>query len=155
MKRLIILAITTVAALLFGIARAAEPNALQVTLKSGEPAIFLFENNPEITFIAESLKISTLGNEPTTYEIDAVESIDFVTYGSVSTPKQSTIVVASTTGHIVFGNLPHDSRVSVVTLDGRTIVSTTTSDTFTLDRSILTHDIYIVKINNFTTKISI
>ena len=96
MKRLIILAITTVAALLFGIARAAEPNALQVTLKSGEPAIFLFENNPEITFIAGSLKISTLGNEPTTYEIDAVESIDFVTYGSVSTPKQSTIVVAST-----------------------------------------------------------
>ena len=86
MKRLIILAITTVAALLFGIARAAEPNALQVTLKSGEPAIFLFENNPEIAFIAESLKISTLGNEPTTYEIDAVESIDFVTYGSVSTP---------------------------------------------------------------------
>lgn len=73
----------------------------------------------------------------------------------MSTPKQSTIVVASTPGHIVFGNLPHDSRVSVVTLDGRTIVSTTASDTFTLDRSSLTHGIYIVKINNFTTKISL
>ena len=55
----------------------------------------------------------------------------------------------------MFGNLPHDSRVSVVTLDGRTIVSTTASDTFTLDRSSLTHGIYIVKINNFTTKISL
>ncbi|MDD5871528.1 MAG: T9SS type A sorting domain-containing protein [Bacteroidales bacterium] len=155
MKRLIILAIATVAALLFGVARAAEPNALQVTLKSGEPAIFLFEDSPEISFLAESLQIKTLGAEPATYEIDAVESIDFVDYGSATSLNRSTILVATTPGQIVFRNLPRGSRVCVVALDGRTIVNTTASDSFTLDRGSLSHGIYIVKINNFTTKISI
>ncbi|MGM9841365.1 MAG: T9SS type A sorting domain-containing protein [Candidatus Limisoma sp.] len=155
MKRLIIIAIATVAALLFGVARAAEPNALQVTLKSGEPAIFLFEDSPEISFQAESLQITTLGNEPTTYEIDAVESIDFVDYGGTTSLNRSTILVATTPGQIVFRNLPAGSRVCVVALDGRTIVDTTASDSFSLDRSSLSHGVYIVKINDFTTKISI
>ena len=68
----------------FGLSAAEAPDAVRVTPVTGEPVVFMFSANPEITYTATGATISTTSQDPVTFDFEAIEFIDFVKYGSVN-----------------------------------------------------------------------
>ena len=68
----------------FGLSAAEAPDAVRVTPVTGEPIVFMFSANPEITYTATGATISTTSQDPVTFDFEAIEFIDFVKYGSVN-----------------------------------------------------------------------
>lgn len=136
---------------------ASESGGLQIELLSDEPVTFLFESQPEVSFAGDKLMVkSNDSSEPVQFEIDNVASIKFTkTSGIDDIASAAGITVSNTFDSIIFGNLPDDSQVIVYSLDGRAIVNLRASGEYIFSKNSVNHGIYIVKINSFTTKISI
>ena len=64
-----------------GLSAAEVPDAVRVTPVTGEPIVFMFSANPEITYTATGATISTTNQDPVTFDFEAIEFIDFVKYG--------------------------------------------------------------------------
>ncbi len=135
------------ALLIMGVAHA-EPDVLRVSLATGEPVTFRFAAEPEISFTGHVLSVkSKLSADPVRFELDDVVAVEFVTNSGFS--------VTAMRDSVVFGNLPENSAVSVYSLDGRMVLVTFAEGSWMLDRGMFGQGVYIVKINNFVTKISI
>lgn len=131
---------------------------LRVTPVSGEPVVFLFDDRPEVSFIAGKLQVKTaMNNTPVVFELDDIDSIDFSGETSISDIEASAeIAVTIDSRGVHFLNVPAGATASVFTLNGITVISTTVgASTFDIDRSQLAAGVYIVKINNFVTKIAL
>jgi len=89
-----------------------------------------------------------------TFEFDAVESIDFVATSSVENTEMPGIIMTMDNGTLNFSNVPENSPVSVYTTDGRMVVNTSASDTFSLSLNDMAQGIYIVRVAGFVTKVS-
>lgn len=72
----------------FGLSAAEAPDAVRVTPVTGEPIVFMFSANPEITYTATGATISTTSQDPVTFDFEAIEFIDFVKY-ALSTKLQA------------------------------------------------------------------
>lgn len=57
----------------FGLSAAEAPDAVRVTPVTGEPVVFMFSANPEITYTATGAKISTTSQDPVTFDFEAIE----------------------------------------------------------------------------------
>ena len=144
------------ALLIMGVAHA-EPDVLRVSLATGEPVTFGFAAEPEISFTGHVLSVkSKLSADPVRFELDDVVAVEFVTNsGFDAADAQAGISVTAMRDSVVFGNLPENSAVSVYSLDGRMVLVTFAEGSWMLDRGMFGQGVYIVKINNFVTKISI
>lgn len=152
MKKLILL----VALLASFVGYAADVTALRVTPTSGEPVTFLLDEKPEINFNGEKLTVTTTGKtDGVTFEMDQIDNIDFTTVTALEKIEQPGIAVRYEAGSVTFSNIPEKSPVSVFTVDGRAVVQTTASDSFTIGVCDLEKGIYVVRIGRFTTKISL
>ncbi len=135
----------------FGLSAAEAPDAVRVTPVTGEPVVFMFSANPEITYTATGATISTTSQDPVTFDFEAIEFIDFVKYGSVNEIAGKSMRV--TNDAIVIENAGEGSMLSIYTLDGRCVVNTTIPDSYSVERSLLAKGAYIIKINKTTFKI--
>ncbi len=136
------------ALLMMGVAHA-EPDVLRVSLSTGEPVTFRFAAEPEISFTGHVLSVkSKLSADPVRFELDDVVAVEFVTNSGFD-------AADAQAGISVTANLPENSAVSVYSLDGRMVLVTFAEGSWMLDRGMLGQGVYIVKINNFVTKISI
>lgn len=131
--------------------------SLRVTPRSGTPVTFLFDDQPQITFLAGNLKIVTSGqNEPVTFELDDIDSIDFPSASGLSEPADTGGIRFTTdAAGVHFFNLAPQSNVEVYTLCGAIADSRTADGEFHLLRADHKRGVYIVKINQFVTKISL
>lgn len=152
MKKLIIIAISMIAG--WACAYAAEPNGLEVTLCDGATATVLFDANPELSFTGSKLVVTLPDRDGLTYELDAVESIVFKTVSGAEDIIADAITMQATAAGVTFGNLGVGTPVTVYDLQGRAVQCAVADGSFTLERSTLPRGVYIVKINNFTTKLS-
>ena len=126
---------------------------VRVTPVTGEPVVFMFSANPEITYTATGATISTTSQDPVTFDFEAIEFIDFVKYGSVNEIAGTPVSMRVTNDAIVIENAGEGSMLSIYTLDGRCVVNTTIPDSYSVERSLLAKGAYIIKINKTTFKI--
>ena len=136
-----------------GFAAAEEPDAVRVTPVTGEPVVFLFSANPEISYTATGATISSTNQNPVTFNFDNIEFIDFVKYGSVSEIAGTPMSMRVTQDAIVIENAGEGSLLSIYTLSGQCVVNTTIPDCYRVERSLLAKGAYIIKINKTTFKI--
>ena len=108
-----------------GLSAAEVPDAVRVTPVTGEPIVFMFSANPEITYTATGATISTTNQDPVTFDFEAIEFIDFVKYGSVNEIAGTPVSMRVTHDAIVIENAGEGSMLSIYTLDGRCVVNTT------------------------------
>lgn len=137
----------------FGLSAAEAPDAVRVTPVTGEPIVFMFSANPEITYTATGATISTTNQDPVTFDFEAIEFIDFVKYGSVNEIAGTPVSMRVTHDAFVIENAGEGSMLSIYTLDGRCVVNTTIPDSYSVERSLLAKGAYIIKINKTTFKI--
>lgn len=132
-------------------------DALVVTPTSGEPVTFIFDDKPEVSFLAGKLQIVTAKDDtPVTFDIDDIAAISFdTTSGTDQLPAASTICCRSNASEITFYNIPAGTPAAVYTATGMQVLATVAHDTLTLDRSAFASGVYIVKIGTFTAKIAL
>ena len=152
MKTLLLAAICLMAS---AIGQATVVNCLEVVLTSGPSATFLFEASPEITFVDSKLQITTADEASVAYDLDDVVDIQFKTLDSALAADLQSLTITATGDGILVGNLPEDSSVAVYDLNGRALIQTVASDTFAVSRQDLGRGVYVLKINNFVTKITL
>lgn len=153
MRKLLLLLVLTVA---FVASAADAPTAVRVQPVSGEAVTFLFDTHPELQMHAARFTVtSTTHPAGVTFDFDNVESIDFVDVPtSVEKTEIPGIVMTMDNGTLNFSNVPDNAPVSVYTTDGRMVVNTTASGTYSLDLRNMASGIYIVRVAGFVTKVS-
>ena len=153
MRKLLLLLVLTVA---LAVSAAETPTAVRVQPTSGEAVTFLFDTNPELQLHANRFTVtSTAHPAGITFEFDNVESIDFVAAPtSIGNVEEPGITMAMDNGTLNFSNVPDNAPVSVYTTDGRMVVNTTASGTFSLDLNSMAAGIYIIRGAGFVTKVS-
>ena len=125
-------------------------DGLKVTPVSGDPVVFLFEKQPEASFLAGKLQIKTQGEAPVSFELDGVAAVEFVKSSAVRD------IAATDSEGAVFSNIPEGTAARVFTTAGRLALSRQVAGgEFRLRRSELSPGVYIVKINQFVTKITL
>ncbi|MGN0222593.1 MAG: T9SS type A sorting domain-containing protein [Muribaculaceae bacterium] len=152
MKTLLLAAICLMAS---AIGQASVVDCLEVVLTSGPCATFLFDRQPEITFVDSKLQITTADDSSVAYDLDDVVDIQFKTFDSTLAADLQSITITATGEGIVVANLPADSSVAVYDLNGRAIIQAVASESFTISRQDLGRGVYVLKINNFATKITL
>ncbi len=153
MRKLLLLLVLTVA---FVASAADAPTAVRVQPVSGEAVTFLFDTQPELQMHAARFTVtSTAHPAGVTFDFNNVESIDFVDVPtSVEKTEIPGIVMTMDNGSLNFSNVPDNAPVSVYTTDGRMVVNTTASGTYSLDLRNMASGIYIVRVAGFVTKVS-
>lgn len=151
--RKIILLLTLLAAAAFG---GAARVSLRVVHASGDESVFHLDDRPEVSFLAGTLTVSVPGEEAMALELDDVASIDFLGTSGLETAEAAAgITVTAGGGLVTFGNIPAGSRVEVYNAAGALVSSSQASESHTIGRSQLPAGVYIVRINNFVTKVSL
>lgn len=134
---------------------AAEKDALRVVLKTGSPMLFKFESKPEVTFTPEGFDVVCPNEEGVVFQFDEVDYLDFAeTVGIVQLPVSELLFWVGQTS-ITVENAGSESRLDVWTLDGKSVLSATFNDTYTIERPRLGKGVFIFKINNSTFKASL
>ena len=150
MKR-ILFAIT---ALILGLSAMAAPDRVRVNLTSGETLEISFTDQPEITFLADGIKVTSTSSEPVTYEFDEVEYIDFAETSDVEKVETSAILIANYPSSIEFSNVPEGSGVKLFSLDGRLLYSAKATGTAVIEKNRYPHGVYVIVVGNSSFKVS-
>ncbi|MDE6278263.1 MAG: T9SS type A sorting domain-containing protein [Muribaculaceae bacterium] len=132
-------------------------SALIVTPVSGEAVRFVFEQEPEVSFVGSKLHVKTNdASNKAEFEIDNVASLSFDNSSDVSAATPGSGIVCSHRGDaVVFSNIPEPTAAAVYTVDGKMVLSGVANETLTLDRSRLGAGLYIVRIGAFTAKVKL
>lgn len=134
---------------------AAEKDALRVVLKTGSPMLFKFESKPEVIFTPEGFGVFCPNEEGVVFQFDEVDYLDFAeTVGIAQLPVSELLFRVGQTS-ITVENAGPESRLDVWTLDGKSVLSATFNDTYTIERPRLGKGVFIFKINNSTFKASL
>lgn len=142
------------AAFLFEGAICLAGQSMRVTPLSGDPALFNFEDHPEISFSGTSLKIKTVSaSNPVTFELDNIASIDFPEGSEVVVLKKSAISLTSDGEGFHFANVPEGSAALLVSASGATEMLRVEGGMVHVLRGNLQPGVYVIKINGFVTKI--
>ena len=122
-------------------------NTLRVVPLQGQPLLFHVGGKPEMTVDGHTVTITAADHDtPFSLEIGDIDHAG-VTAESIRISR-----VGRT---LTFSSLPEEAQFTLYSLDGKTLRSERASRTFTLDLSSLPSSVYIIRIDNFTFKISI
>lgn len=138
---------------LCGFAAEVEPDAVRVTPATGDPVVFLFTSNPEVTYTDTGATISTKGQNPVTFDFEDIQFIDFVKYGAVDDVVATTVTLRVTSEALLIDNAKDGDVLAIYSLDGRCVLNTTIPETYSVSRSQLGKGVYIVTINKTAFKI--
>lgn len=151
MKKLLLLSV----ALLWCFAAMAV-EGLTVTTKSGTTATFLYVDKPEVTFPRGKVVITSEGSDPATFEIDDVAEIKLDTEAGVDCVEAAAGISFSIDGEgLHFYNVPAGARAIVANIAGVVILDRTVEyGLLTIGRDIFQKGVYIVRVGDFTTKVT-
>ena len=130
-----------------GFAAEVEPDAVRVTPTNGDPVVFLFTSNPEVTYTDTGATIATKGQDPVTFDFDDIQFIDFVKNDAVDDVVAPAVTLRVTQDALLISNAEAGSVLSIYSLDGRCVLNTTIPESFSVSRSELNKGVYIVTIN--------
>lgn len=129
--------------------------SLRVTPKTGDPVSFLFEQQPEVSFLAGSLRIQTADSgQPVVFELNDIDHISFGDSSSVTQTEEEGIRFFADPEGVHFLNIPLGLPVGIYDASGRALLSGTTYEPeLHISRSSYPSGVYIVRIGAFNTKI--
>ena len=99
-------------------------DGLTITPFTGDPVTFLYSQEPEISFIGKSLKITTVGSEaPVTLDMDNIKEITLGKSAGVEDLKdvQGIACMAQADG-VIFTNIPANTKALVFSLVDRVVL---------------------------------
>ena len=131
--------------------------SLRVIHVSCDESVFHLDKQPEVSFLGGTLTIGCPNEEAVAFELDDVASIDFLGKSGVGSAGAVAggISVTVSGGLVTFDGIPAGSLVELYNIAGALVSSTKSEGSHTIGRSELPGGVYIVKINNFVTKISL
>ena len=144
---------TIVSLLMASIAMAATPNYVRVTPKSGEPVMFGFSQQPEISMLADGIRISATGETPVSFKFDEVDNIDFPATTEVADLEAKSIVVNAYSDRVTFSNLPENAGLRLFNIGGQLVKAFEGAPEVTLYKADFPSGIYIAVIGNTSFKI--
>lgn len=133
-------------------------NTLRVVPLRGEPVLFHVDGKPEMTVNGHTVTITAADHDtPFSLEISEIDHADFVfeEQDGIAGVTADNIRISRAGRTLTFSSLPDEAQFTLYSLDGKTLRSERASRTFTLDLSSLPSSVYIIRIDNFTFKISI
>lgn len=152
MRKFILLLTVLVATAFAGAAQV----SLRVQHVNGGESVFLLDKQPEVAFLAGKLSVKVPDEEGVAFELDDIASIDFLGKSGIETAEAAGgVTVAVSGGLVTFGNIPDGSRVEVYNAAGSLVMASKASESLSISRSEIPAGVYIVKINNFVTKVSL
>jgi len=157
MKRKLLLPVLLIAAQ--AVFPALAEDGLRVTPRSGESVVFLFSQEPEISFLSDKLKISSKdAASPMTMDLDEVAFITFEKNLSAAEFTESDGVFFFTDADGVhFRNVAAGTPVSVCDLAGKTLYSGNIRDAgqFDLSRGDYAGGVVIVRVGTLVAKVTL
>lgn len=138
------------------IAEAVPANSLRVAIADGDPVSFLFDEQPELTFVGSTLQIKS-ASRSAVIELDKVVDITmaFAQESSVDAVAKPSIAMQMLADGVQFSGIADGSTVCVADLTGRSYRCEVVDGAFVLSRNVLPKGMYIVRINNFTAKVNL
>lgn len=133
-------------------------NTLRVVPLQGQPVLFHVGGKPEMTVNGHTVTITGADHDtPFSLEISEIDHVDFVyeKQDGIAGVTAESIRISRVGRTLTFSSLPEEAQFTLYSLDGKTLRSERASRTFTLDLSSLPSSVYIIRIDNFTFKISI
>lgn len=132
------------------------PTHLRVNHVSGETVIVSFESAPEVTILGDGIKITSVDQEPVTFEFDEISHLDFPVMSKLDELPADAVQITATPQGFIFTNVPQDTPLFVVNLAGQLVHRTVITDgTYTLPRNAFATGVYVVKLGNSSFKISL
>ena len=135
------------------IAMAATPEYVRVSPKTGEPILFAFTSHPEITMLADGIKISADGASPVSFKFEEVDNIDFPASSGIETLEKSAILVSAYADRVTFSNIPQGSSFKLFSISGQLVKSADSNSDITIYRSDFQKGVYVAVIGNTSFKI--
>lgn len=164
MKKLLLLAIAMWAC----VTADAALTALHIHTSTHGIVTILLDDEPVLTFNDDrSVTVEVPGDpesEPMRLDFDDIDKCeygdrnDYVPEGvnDIVADKAQAITVRADASGVTFGNLPQGATVEIYNLSGIKVFNAPVCDnTFYLERSSLPHGIYVVRIGDFVTKLSL
>ena len=135
-------------------AAAATATHVRVNPHTGSPLLVSFQDEPEIVFLTDGVKVTAKGADPVTFVFEDINSIDFTSTNEVETPGSDALRMAAYPDRVEFLNVPEGADVKVYSLSGRLEASLAGNGTVTLYKADFDKGIHIVAIGNNSFKLT-
>lgn len=145
----------TLAILLVSIGAFAVPTHVRVNPKAGDSIVIGFDEKPEITMLANGIRIASTSTASTSFDFDEIVDIDFLSTDKVQEAIESSIVMYPAADHIQFCNISEGTPFKVFSISGTLVDSRVVSGEYTLVKDSFPHGIYIVVVGSTTFKVSL
>lgn len=150
MKKLVL-----ILALLFTFVGAFAEGSLNIRTKSGDVVTIKYADQPEIKFNGTKMTITTATtDEPVVIELSDIDGMEPEKPAGIGAVAENLMTIMTDASGVHFTGVPDGATVLVAAIDGRVWVNTVVSDgEYHLYAADFAKGIYIVKINQFTTKV--
>ncbi len=151
MKKLVLLL-----ALLFSVVGVYANDSMHIRTKNGDVVSFKYADKPEIKFNGTKMTITTAaGDDPVVIELNDIDGVDMAKPAGISGAMTDNVMTIMTDGSGVhFTGIPQGANVLVAAIDGRVVVNTVVDNgEFHLASGDFAKGVYIIRINQFTTKV--
>lgn len=150
MKKLVL-----ILALLFSFVGAFAEGSLNIRTKSGDVVSIKYAEQPEIKFNGTKMTITTAtSDQPVVIELSDIDGIEPQKNSGIGAVADNLLTIMSDAAGVHFSGVPEDAALLVAGVDGRVWVNTVVKDgEYHLYAADFAKGIYIVKINQFTTKV--
>lgn len=145
----------TLAALAIGITAMAQTlTHVRITPKAGDAVLVSFESQPEISFLADGVKVTSAdAASPITFQFDDIQSIDFTSETEVNSVEESALKIATFPDRVEFYNIPENSSLRVFSINGQLVYSENASGSATIYKSDFGHGVFVIAVGNNTFKV--
>lgn len=143
----------TMMALLMAATAIAAPKYVRVTPKTGDAVMFGFDKQPEISMLADGIKISATGETPVSFKFDEVDAVGFPETTQVAELEAKSIVVNAYADRVTFANIPEGSGLRLFNLGGQLVKAYPDAPEITLYKADFAQGVYIAVIGNTSFKI--
>lgn len=145
----------TLVALALGLTAMAQPAThVRVTPASGDAVLLSFDSSPEITMLADGVKVASVDlNSPLSFQFDEIESIDFVSETEVASVAGDDLKVVVLSDRVEFAGIPQNSLLRVFSLEGHLLYSQNASGNAVLYKADFPSGIYVVAVGNNSFKL--
>lgn len=150
MKKLVLLL-----ALLFSFVGAFAEGSLNIRTKNGDVVTIKYADQPEIKFNGTKMTITTAAtDQPVVIELTDIDGMEPEKPAGIGAVADNLMTIMTDASGVHFTAVPEGATVLVAGIDGRVWVNTVVNDgEYHIYAADYAKGIYIVKVNQFTTKV--
>lgn len=144
----------TLAVLFMGLSAMAAVSYVRVNLTSGDPILLSFDSKPEISFLADGIKVTSTDTDAASFQFDEVDSIDFAESSEVENVADDSVRVINLPDAIRFENVPEGVEIRLFSLDGTQLYYAKSNGAAVITKSSYPHGVYVVVVGDSSFKVA-